>query len=254
MLQEKLIYFRLKMKLYQKLIIPVLSLALLYSPGCREPNKGSRSSGGSGRGGVRSPTGVNLISMYAGTKTGQASILYFAANPPNAQLEIKVNDEELPLGIPSGDFCEGLGTYNYLESLDAKGRPTGKGVLSLTAVRPCTLRVEGSQLPAGDSSFAATLPYSGNPIISTTEIKAMAKAALYSGGAPEIASGSAEPGSENRNSKGGWFSSNPLQSWLNDVSRREQRRARPGSTSARESQSLQQYLGDVSRRDSRRAR
>ena len=248
---EKLICNRGKMRTYQKLIIPVLSLALTYLPGCSGSNDDSQSSGSSRKAKGRY---LELTGLYQGKKPAQPSIIYFTSNPPNTPLELKVNGEEIPLGIPSGDFGDGLGTYNNLESLDAKGRPTGKRIFSLTALRPCTLRVECSQIPEGDS-FAETFPYSGNPVVSTSEIKQMAKDALSSGRASQDTSSYGGEG----NGRGGWFNGlfnkggGSLQDWLNDVSKRDQRRARQDSTSANPGSSLKQYLGEVSKRDTRRA-
>lgn len=212
------------MKLYQKLIIPVLGLALSYFIGCTKSSEDYQSSRDSRS---RSSTSLELIRESAGKIPGQPSIIYFSSLPPSTPLEIKVNEQEIPPGIPSGDFGDGLGTYAHLESLGSDGRPTGKRLFSLTALRPCTLRVECSQLPNG-GSFTATFPYSGKPVVSTSAVKQMAKEAIYAERAPQDTSSTGGEG----NGISSWFSGlskggdSPLQDWLDVVSKRDERRAK----------------------------
>ncbi len=152
------------MKLYQKLIIPALISALTYLPGCKGKSISNLWSGDE----ARHMPYASITKAFTGNRPGQPSILYVNYN--SQSLECRVNGEEIPLAFPSGDFAEGSGTYSNLQG-------QGKHTLTLTALKPCTLKVGFYPIPTGISSDT-TLIYSGQQIVSTEQIKAMAKEAI----------------------------------------------------------------------------
>jgi len=139
-------------------------LALTYLPGCKGKSISNLWSGNEAR---HTPY-ASITKAFTGNRPGQPSILYVNYN--SQSLECRINGEEIPLAFPSGDFAEGSGTYSNLQG-------QGKHTLTLTALKPCTLKVGFYPIPLGIPSDT-TLIYSGRQILSTEQIKAMAKEAL----------------------------------------------------------------------------
>lgn len=212
------------MRLYQKLIIPALSLALAAFPSCGKSKQGTRIAG------IANPT-AKFEASYPGQKSPlEPTILTIQYNTPG--LECTINGEPIITRAPVGEFS--LGSYSNIP---------GQGIhtLSLAVRDTCTLKVIAS--PAlydprrAQQVIADTLilQYTGNPYITHHEIFQMGK---------EVLTGS--------KGGGGWtdaIAEIPGILW-NGI--KAKILGSPQDASATSGQSLQDYLNSVNKRAERR--
>lgn len=213
------------MKLYQKLIIPALSLALAAFPSCQKNKQAARQAR------ISEPT-AKFQGVYPRDPQSplEPTILTIQYNTPG--LECTINGEPIITRAPFGEFS--LGSYSNIP---------GQGIhtLSLAVRDTCTLEVIASPALYDPRSAqqvisgTLTLQYTGNPYITSDEITKMAKEALT--------------GSKGG---GGWtdaIAEIPGRLWGGI---RNHILGSPGDSSTAQGQSLQDYLNSVNKRAERR--